>query len=208
MWYAILMVKSLVQKQSTSDALRLGRAAGVPNLIFMTDEDRVRDPVGVCYSLPAGSIVICRDYDHPDRIGLAKTLRQATRALKQFLLVAGDEALARAVDADGYHMPEHQLESPPNLAGFGLVSAACHNRQALLKAQALSLDFVLVSPVFRTDSHPDTKALGVHRLARLADTVSIPLVALGGINRQNAALLKPVNLIGIAAIGAFAPRWD
>lgn len=208
MWYAILMVKSLVQKQSTSVALRLGRSAGVPNLIFMTDENRVKDPAGVCYSLPAGSIIICRDYDHPDRIGLAKTLRRVTRELKQFLLVAGDEGLARAVGADGYHMPEHQLDTPPNLAGFGLVSAACHNRRAILKAQVLSLDFALVSPVFRTDSHPDAKALGIHRLARLADTVSIPLVALGGITQQNAVLLKSVNLIGIAAIGAFASIWE
>jgi thiamine monophosphate synthase len=198
------MVKSLVQKHSISGALRIGRMAAVPNLIFMTDDDRVRDPVGVCYSLPAGSIIICRDYDHPDRIGLAGRLRKVTRELNQFLMVAGDDELARVVDADGFHMPEYLLDSPPNLAGFGLVSAACHNRRSLLKAEALAVDFALVSPVFQTDSHPDARPLGVHRLARLVKTTKIPIAALGGITVQNAARLKPVDLIGIAAIGAFS----
>jgi thiamine-phosphate pyrophosphorylase len=204
LWYEILMVKSLVQRRSISGALKIGRTAAVPNLIFMTDDERVRDPVGVCHRLPAGAIIICRDYNHPDRVGLSKRLRRVTRELHQFLLVAGDEGLARQVDADGYHMPEHQLKNPPNLAAFGLVSAACHSRSAILQAQKLAVDFALVSPVFRTNSHPDVRPLGIHRLARLAAVSKVPLVALGGITEQNAAQLKTVDLIGIAAIGAFA----
>jgi len=198
------MVKSLVQKRSTSAALRLGRAAGVPNLIFMTDSGRVRNPVEVCLRLPAGSIIIARDYDHPDRVGLAFELRRVTREQKQFLLIAGDPALARYVGADGLHLPEYQLRYPPNLASFGLVSAACHSHRALLQAEKLGVDFAFVSPVFTTNSHPDAKALGIHRLARLAAISKVPLVALGGITAQNAAQLYPVKLIGIAAIGAFA----
>lgn len=198
------MVKSLVQKRSTSGALRIGRAAGVPNLVFMTDEDRVRDPVDVCMRLPAGSIIIARDYDHPDRVGLVSRLRRVTREQNQFMLVAGDAVLARQVDADGLHLPEYMLDDPPNLASFGLISAACHSHRAIRKAGQLGVDFALVSPVFTTDSHPDVPALGIHRLARLAAISTVPLVALGGINARNAAQLRYVDLIGIAAIGAFA----
>ena len=198
------MVKSLVDKRSTSKALRLGRAAGVPNLIFMTDSARVSDPCAVCLSLPAGSIIILRDYKHADRTGLAESLRRVTREQSQFLLVAGDAHLAHSVGADGLHLPEYQLALQPNLAGFGLVSAACHNQRALLKAEHLGVDFAVVSPVFTTDSHPDVTPLGVHRLARLAAVSKVPLVALGGITVKNAARLAGIKLIGIAAIGAFA----
>jgi len=197
------MVKSLVEKRSTSRALRLGRAAGVPNLVFMTDELRAPNPATVCMQLPAGSIIILRDYDHNDRRGLAETLRSVTRKLNQFLLVAGDPLLAHRVGADGLHLPEHQLERPPSLAKFGLVSAACHSRRALLRAERLEVDFALISPIFKTGSHPAAAPLGVHRLARLAATTRVPLVALGGINSNNAAQLAGINLLGIAAISAF-----
>tara|TARA_R110002096_G_scaffold162652_1_gene329797 strand:- start:500 stop:1102 length:603 start_codon:yes stop_codon:yes gene_type:complete len=197
------MVKPLIEKRSHSSALRIGMAAQVPHLIFITDEARVRNPFEVCEQLPAGSIVICRDYDHADRIGLAKNLRKVTRELQQFLLVAGDVVLARAVDADGLHLPEYMLGSPPNLAAFGLISAACHTRQALLRAEKLGVDFALVSPVFETESHPDEPYLGVHRFARLIKGVKVPIAALGGINVSNAGQLRPLTLMGIAAISAF-----
>ncbi|PCI63900.1 MAG: thiamine phosphate synthase [Kordiimonadales bacterium] len=192
------------KRRSISRALRLGRAADVPNLIFVTDQSRVADPVSVCRQLPAGSIVICRDYDHADRTGLAKRLRKETHACTQFLLVAGDIRLARLVGADGVHLPEYQLERMPNIGGFGLVSAACHSRRALLRAQMLNVDFALVSPVFKTNSHPGAKTIGVHRLARLANSVKVPLVALGGVKPETASQLRGLGLLGIAAIGALA----
>jgi len=200
------MVKPFIEKLPSSSAMRIGIAAAVPHLIFMTDETRVANPFAVCEQLPAGSIIICRDYDHPDRIGLAQNLRRITRELQQFLLIAGDAALVRIVAADGLHLPEHMLGSPPNLAAFGLVSAACHNRRSLKRAENLNVDFALVSPVFKTNSHPGAPFLGVHRFARLIKGVKVPVAALGGIHSTNAAKLKPFNIIGVAAIEAFASR--
>lgn len=200
------MVKPLVEKRSQSPALRIGIAASVPHLVFITDEERVPNPFEVCEQLPAGSIVICRDYDHVDRVGLAKNLRRITKDLQQFLLIAGDTELARDIDADGLHLPEYMLASPPNLAAFGLISAACHNRRALLRAERLGVDFALVSPVFETDSHPGAGCLGIHRFARLIKGVKVPIAALGGIKASNAARLRPLNLMGIAAVSAFNAR--
>jgi len=199
------MVKTYLGDRSTSKALRIGRTAGVPHLIFITDQTRATDPIDVCLNLPAGSIIICRDYDHPDRIGLAKSLRTITRKLSQFLLVAGDPDLAHIVGADGFHMPEYQLMEPPSLTSFGLVSAACHDHRALCRAERLGVDFALVSPVFETDSHPDKRALGVHRFTRLVSRSKVPVAALGGIQQSNAMKLRHLPLMGVAAIGAFIP---
>ncbi|UTW59072.1 thiamine phosphate synthase [Kordiimonas sp. SCSIO 12603] len=198
------MVKSLLHKRSISSALALGRKAGVPNLIFMTDSERVPDIVSACSRLPAGSIIICRDYHHVDRRGFAAELRAITRENNQFLMVAGDIELAHYVGADGYHMPEYQLKKPPNLADLGLVSAACHTRQSLKKAERLAVDFALMSPVFPTASHPGIQHIGVHRLKRIIEGVKVPVVALGGVNRNTVGALKGLPLIGIAAIDAFS----
>ena len=199
------MVKSVLKKKSVSKALALGVKAGVPHLIFMTDAARAPDPFRVCQHLPAGSIIICRDYDHVDRLGFAAALRKITRAQQQFLLVAGDGALAREVDADGLHLPGYMLASPPKLTGFGLVSAACHTRMDLRRAEQLALDFALVSPVFATASHPGGVGLGIHRFARMIKGINMSVAALGGINHNNAAQLKPLSLMGIGAVGAFVP---
>ncbi len=205
------MVKSRVHKlsghkasKSVRKAQKMLRGAGVQTLIFMTDSQRAPDPEAICARLPDHSIIIVRDYNHPDRMKLAKALRSITLAHNQTLMVAGDATLAHRVGADGLHLPEYQLCKPPSLEGFSLVSAACHSRKALLKAEALGVDFALVSPVFATKSHPDAAPLGIHRLARLATVSRVPLVALGGISAQNVAKLKLVSLMGFAAIGAFA----
>lgn len=198
------MVKSYLGKKSTARALRLGRLAGVPHLVFMTDESRAPNPVDICFSLPAGSIVILRDYDHRDRLGLAEELRDVTTQCSQLFLVAGDAGLAHHVGADGLHLPEYQLSAPPSLSSFGLISAACHSRQSLLMAARHGVDFALVSPVFQTASHEGEAALGVHRFARMVRNAPVPVVALGGVNARNASLLKPFMLTGVAAIGVFS----
>lgn len=172
--------------------------------IFITDARRAPDPLAVARGLPAGAIIICRDYAHPDRAGLAGALRLGTRQRGQYLLVAGDASLARQVEADGVHLPEYLLRRAPVLDGFGLVSAACHSRAALQRAAAIGVDFALVSPVFPTVSHPGAAVLGVHRFARLIHKAPVPVVALGGMNERTVKQLRGLPLFGVAAIDGFA----
>lgn len=195
------MVKRAGKKNRTPHyANPLSRAVGGARLIFITDARRVTDPCKVARSLPAGSIVICRDYDHEDRTNLAASLRQVTREARQLLLVAGDATLARAVGADGVHLPEYQLYTQPNLTGFSLCTAACHGRKAMQQAARLGVDLALVSPVFKTRSHEGEGALGIHRFARLIRHAPLAVAALGGVNSISAKKLRPLNLAAFAAI--------
>ncbi len=178
--------------------------AGVMRLVFMTDETRVADPVSVLKHLPKGTLVIFRDYDCENRREVAFALRRETLKQGLYLLVAGDEALARAVKADGIHLPEYQLFKGSRRPRFPIVSAACHNRRALVQARKCGADLVLLSPVFPTASHENEAVLGVHRFARMAKTTRIPVIALGGITGQTAKKLKGLGLYGIAGISVFA----
>lgn len=188
------------QAQRAADAMRV--ASGGARPIFISHASRVADVFAVAEGLPAGSIVICRDYDHPDRFGFAQRLRQTTWSRRQILLVAGDVALARAVQADGVHLPEYQL-SRPKPAGFRFVTAACHTRMALRRAADLKVDLALVSPVFPTRSHTGARTLGVHRFSRLIAGAGIPVAALGGVTPATAKKLRPLRLAGVAAIDGF-----
>lgn len=181
--------------------MRLSARAGLRRLILMTDEDRIPDPVSAVADLPVGSIVILRDYAHPERCALAHQLRRACRLSGCWFLVAGDVRLARAVRADGLHMPEYMLGGAmPNRFGFDLVTAACHSRQALGRACRMGVDLALVSPVFPTASHPEARALGVHRFARMTEKTHLPIAALGGVTMHTSAALRGLRLAAVAGI--------
>lgn len=188
------------QARAAAKALWLGSGGARP--IFITHTGRVPDPLSVVTGLPPGSIVICRDYDYRDRPALASSLRAVTLARRQIFLVAGDVALARAVRADGVHLPEYMLRRP-RPRGVRFITAACHSRAALKRAADMGLDLAFVSPVFPTQSHEGALTLGVHRFSRLIKGMRLPIAALGGIKPTTAKKLHVFNLAGVAAIDGF-----
>ncbi len=195
------MVKSSLTFHSSSHARRLKAAAGVERLILMTDAVRLPDPAAAIASLPAGSIVIFRDYDHPDRAGLGRQLKRVCRVAGCWFLLAGDIALARQLRADGVHLPEYMLaDKPKGLQTFSLITAACHSVPALRRAERAGVSLAIVSPVFPTESHPGAKTLGVPGLTRLQVRTKLPVAALGGVSMKNARQLRPLRLAAIAGI--------
>ncbi len=88
--------------------------------------------------------------------------------------------LARELGLDGVHLPSAKLmrlvEKPEGL----MVAGSCHNADELLQAQKLDLDFVTLSPVFNTQSHPDVAPLGWERFSAMLRDIEIPVYALGG----------------------------
>jgi thiamine-phosphate pyrophosphorylase len=200
MCYHTAMVKFMREKNRQFRSHPLAKAAGVDLLVYCTDVARVPDPAEVMQKLPRGSIVICRDYAHPEREAYARELRAITHENGQFLLIAGDVALARRVGADGVHLPEYMLGARHVLGGFRLVSAACHNKLAMRRAERLGVDFILISPVFSTRSHAGARTLGPHRYARLSHCTHLAHLALGGVNSYSARKLRGLGLAGVAAI--------
>ncbi len=194
--------KNMINLHARTAARALWLVSGGARPVFITHAARAPDPLSVAAGLPPGSIILLRDYDHTGRAALARSLRAATRARRQILLVAGDVALARAVRADGVHLPEYMLRRY-RPRGFRLVTAACHSRAALKRAADMGVDMAFVSPVFATRSHAGARSLGVHRFSRLIRDAGLPVAALGGITPTTAKKLHTFNLAGVAAIDGF-----
>ncbi len=195
------MVKFSTVKVGTAAARRLRVRAGVDKLVFITDANRMADPLNAIRRLPAGSLVILRDYDHLNRPQLAKEVSGICRQVGCWFVVAGDVSLARKTGADGLHLPEYMLRQPPLCwHGFRFLTAACHNRQSLERARRLGVDLALVSPVFPTQSHPGKTGLGIHRFARLIEHAGLPVAALGGVSRETAGYLQGIKIAAVAGI--------
>ncbi len=175
----------------------------------MTDQGRLPDPEAAVRKLPRGSAVIVRDPGWPEREMLARRLRPICRARRLKLMIAADARLAYALGAHGLHLPERQLIAGRRVwrrwrrPGF-LITAAAHGSRALVTAQRLGVDAVLLSPVFPTSSHPGRPALGALRFARLVRLSTVAVYALGGITAATARRLSGSGVAGFAGISAIA----
>ena len=87
----------------------------------------------------------------------------------------------------------------------GLFSASCHNMEELLLAIKLNADFVVLSPVQKTASHPDMPAMGWRQFSNLIENISIPVYALGGVSENDLEAAWQHGAQGIAAISAL---WE
>jgi len=112
------------------------------------------------------------------------------------------------IDFDGFHVDSRTL----NLLSTGdlkialkdkLLSASCHSRDELNYAVALHADFAVLSPVQKTQSHPDAQAIGWDSFSTMIEGMPIPIYALGGVRENDIETAWQYGGQGIAAISAF-----
>ncbi len=181
-------------------------ASHLPPLILMTDSHRWPDPMAAVAGLPRGSAVILRHYEHPEKPKLARRLAALCRRKGIKLLIAGDPRLARAVRADGIHLPRHMARRGPGAwrlwrkPGW-IVTAAAHSPAEMSMAARAKADAILLSPVLATASHPDARPIGILRAIVWRQTTGLAVYALGGMNPDIARRLYPGAFTGIAGIG-------
>ncbi|MCF6280950.1 MAG: Nudix family hydrolase [Candidatus Polarisedimenticolaceae bacterium] len=125
----------------------------------------------------------------------------------RLLLNRADEAQFELA-ADGLHLPSHrlmQLQQRP-IATEKLLGASCHNLAELQQAEKVGVDYVLLSPVLPTDSHPGAPSLGWDCFADWVAQVNLPVFALGGMRARDLPQVKQLGGQGIAAISEFWPK--
>jgi len=87
--------------------------------------------------------------------------------------------------------------------GAGMLAASCHNLNELRHAEALGLDFAVISPVMKTNSHPEAKALGWQQMEEWIADVNIPVFALGGMTKQDYQQAIRNGAQGLAGISLY-----
>jgi thiamine-phosphate pyrophosphorylase len=190
----------------TERAQRLNLASGradLPPVILMSDVQRLPDPGPLLALLSAGCAVLVRHPDIVARRTLAERLLPQTRARGLKLLVSDDIPLARALGADGLHLPERRMLDSGTIRRrwSGLLTAAAHSPRALQVAGRIGCDAAILSPVFPTASHPGRPPIGLSRFLVWSRAAPLPIYALGGVTAANVGRLGGANVVGVAAIG-------
>ena len=103
----------------------------------------------------------------------------------------------------GFHADSRKLKTEEIRPDGKLFSASCHSRDELEKAIRLKADFVVLSPVQKTASHPDMEPMGWQHFSELVVSCSIPVFALGGVSEKDMQDAWQYGAQGVAAISAF-----
>lgn len=118
------------------------------------------------------------------------------------VLVNAEPELVSETHAMGVHLTSQRLLECPvrPLDEYHLVAASCHTAKELAHAVRIGVDFVVLSPVAETTSHPDTTPLGWRTFDELVKTVNIPVYALGGMRLNDVETAWKHGGQGIATI--------
>ncbi len=145
-------------------------------------------------------------------IAEARELRQLCRAAGVPFIVNDRIDVALAVDADGVHVGQDDMPAPlaRRLIGKGrILGVSAGNVDEARRAEEEGADYIGASPVFATPTKPDAPApMGVEGLRKLAGAVSIPVVAIGGMNAQNARAVMLAGAAGLAVVSAIVGAQD
>ena len=148
---------------------------------------------------------------------LARLVQQALRVAPAPCRVLVNDRLdvACAVRAAGVHLTEQSI-SVADAKKFVrerrrsfLVGASTHSLESARAAADSGADYLIFGPVFATPSKAGYGApQGIERLAAVCRSISIPVLAIGGITPENAPACAAAGAAGIAAIRLFQDAAD
>ena len=185
--------------------------AGIPSLLLITDSRRYSDDhlfTVLDRVLGKGVDAILlreKELSSAKLLALAAKLRELTTARGAALYIHTQADIASAVNADGVHVASGDIMNIPAIRSWlndadKTVSASCHTKQELGLAEQYGADFVFLSPVFPTQSHPGAASLGVDQFNSLSSQTPLPVIALGGIDSDNCTAFKEHGIAVISAI--------
>lgn len=193
-------------------------AAGAGPVVYLVSDRRLLSPDDASATdrlgewldraIDAGADAVqIREPDLSARDLTALTVRAVRRAGGGRTLVLVNERadVARAAGAGGVHLRSDgpAIARVREIGGPGwVVGRATHSVADV--AAAADADYVLFGPVFPTASKPGVPAAGVDRLREAVRKSRQPVIAIGGINPENAGDCIAAGAAGIAAIGLFA----
>lgn len=139
-------------------------------------------------------------------IGIQYLLEQGVPA--QSLCINGFPWMAAAAGLGGLHLPEN---SPPlslireSYQGVPRTGVSVHSAEEAVKREREGADYVLFGHIFATNSKAGLPPRGLEQLRRVADQVTIPVIAIGGMTPEK---VRPVLEAGASGIAVMSGIWE
>ena len=131
---------------------------------------------------------------------------------KQIPFIVNDDVeVAVKTGADGVHIGQSDMDGAKARALLGrdkILGISARTVEQAQKAQADGADYLGVGAVFHTSTKKDAHAVDFQTLKQICQSVSIPVVAIGGISKENLLQLKGSGVCGVALVSAVFAAED
>ncbi|ABK61946.1 thiamine phosphate synthase [Clostridium novyi] len=147
-----------------------------------------------------------------DFYNIAREVQEVTTKYNVPLLINDRIDIALAINADGVHLG--QSDMPIELARKILgddkvIGISAGNVKEAIEAEKAGADYVGLGTVFFTGTKKDIdEPIGLAGLKEITEKITIPSVAIGGINKENAKSVLATGVDGISVISAILKNDD
>ncbi|HHV61240.1 MAG TPA: thiamine phosphate synthase [Firmicutes bacterium] len=194
-----------------------GLDRGIWDLYVVTDRKlacgRSHEEVAAA-ALAGGSRVIqLRDKEMTTRelIDTGLRLKEIVHEAGGILIINDRVDVALAVDADGVHLGQDDMPAALARRMLGrekIIGVSVSSEGEALAAELDGADYLGASAIFATPTKTDAAPIGLDGLRKICDSVRIPVVAIGGINKGNIEQVIKAGAAGIAVVSAVVSAPD
>jgi len=204
--------KELVLRLVRQD--RRNRLAGLYVIIDAQTLGERSEAEAACQVIQGGARVIqLRDKHRSKRelISVARKLKQICAEASVLFIVNDYVDLALAIDADGVHLGRNDLPVPlarKILPLDKIIGCSARTVELAIEAQEEEADYIGVGSIYSSPTKPGAEVIGLGRLHDIRNAVSIPIVALGGVNESNVSEVIKAGADCVAVIDAVLSARD
>ena len=141
----------------------------------------------------------------------AREIQKLCREYRVPFIVNDNVEIAAAIDADGVHVGQRDMEAGTVRKILGpdkIIGVSAQTVEQALLAEQKGADYLGVGAVFPTGTKADAEDVSFEMLKAICESVKIPVVAIGGITRENMTKLQGSGICGIAVVSAIFAAKD
>ena len=119
--------------------------------------------------------------------------------------------IAARIGADGVHVGQSDMEAGDVREKLGpdrIIGVSAQTVEQAIRAQERGADYLGVGAVFPTGSKADAVEVSHETVRAITEAVDIPVIAIGGITKDNVSELSGTGICGIAVISAIFAQED
>jgi len=152
-----------------------------------------------------------KDASHDEIVRLANELLPICRKAGVPFVIDDEVEIALEVGADGVHVGQDDMACERARAMLGpdaIVGVSAQTVEQALAAQAAGADYLGVGALIPTPTKPDAVDVTFDELRAICDAVDIPVVGIGGLNKNTVSKLKGSGVDGAAVVSAIFAADD
>lgn len=152
-----------------------------------------------------------KNLDHENFLTEALEIQKLCRSYGVPFVINDDVGIAKDIDADGVHVGQSDMEAMDVRKILGpdkILGVSAQTVEQALIAEKHGADYLGVGAVFTTGSKDDADDVSHEMLKAICEAVSIPVIAIGGITKDNVGELAGSGICGVAVISAIFGQKD